>query len=153
MSEKNIPEGHKPYGEPKKGDDDASEVIGKAPLPLQHEDALDKINRELMEATKGKPTIRLAPPDLTQCQGYLLEGTMLPGGVRKFVRCEEKPAFIATTGTAIWPDLGVPAVMSICAGCLSVLKNRLGKELLENLQTVDIPAHKLFDGEDSESNS
>ena len=74
----------------------------------------------------------LIPPDHKRCQAYKPNGVNFAtlGGRPKMVRCENKPAFIATENM---PGAdGKIGSMSLCQECADILKQQLG----ENFATL-----------------
>lgn len=71
-------------------------------------------------------SIELTPPDATRCQAERIEYNpfVMGGSTRRYVRCSNQPAYIATENKP--GKDGLVGSMSLCPVCADELKNKMG---------------------------
>ena len=71
-------------------------------------------------------TKELIKPDFDRCQAEVLDGSFMTLGPRSFVRCKNKPVYIATENEP--QEDGLIGSMSLCEECSNILIGEYGKD-------------------------
>ncbi len=69
-----------------------------------------------------QPEPELEPPDLVRCQGLILAGSFMTLGPRSWIRCANKPVYIAKE-TEPGPD-ELYGSMSLCEECAGICEKK-----------------------------
>ena len=78
---------------------------------------------------KQEEAIELEPVDVSRCQAEIKEGSVMTFGPRRFIRCEEKPIWIAVDVRE-----GVfYGAMSLCDDCKKVCEIRMPSASFQRL--------------------